>query len=159
EPTLLGAIRRHRHEIAKSSPARLLEEYYKILRAGSAENTFRHLAEVGLLEPVSHELHKGASEPLWKSLRALDAYRRRFAATPDTLTNAILLGCLLAPLGLPVSHDRDTLPKLGSLPLARRDIERLRLIHGLQRRFHDLSANPRVQRGLVHRHIFKDALT
>src|SRR5262250_1373681 len=40
EPELLGAIRRHRKEIAKSSPARMLEEYYKILRAGSAERTF-----------------------------------------------------------------------------------------------------------------------
>ena len=34
EPTLLASIRRHRHEIAKSSPPRLLEEYYKILRTG-----------------------------------------------------------------------------------------------------------------------------
>src|SRR6476660_7714784 len=36
EPTLLQAIRTHRHEIAKSALPRLLEEYYKILRAGSA---------------------------------------------------------------------------------------------------------------------------
>ena len=34
EPSLLQAIRTHRHEIAKSSLPRLLEEYYKILRAG-----------------------------------------------------------------------------------------------------------------------------
>src|SRR5438477_5394381 len=50
EPTLLQAIRTHRHEIAKSSPPRLLEEYYKILRAGAAEATFRGLADVGLLD-------------------------------------------------------------------------------------------------------------
>src|SRR6476661_9545278 len=37
ELSLLDAIRTHRHEIAKSSLPRLLEEYYKILRAGSAE--------------------------------------------------------------------------------------------------------------------------
>src|SRR6267154_2215122 len=36
EPTLLAAIRANRHEIAKSSLPRLLEEYYKILRAGSS---------------------------------------------------------------------------------------------------------------------------
>ena len=58
------------------------------------------LAEVGLLEPISAELHRGANEPLWRSLAALDAYRRRFESTPDTLTNAILLGSLLVPLGL-----------------------------------------------------------
>ena len=34
EPTLLQSIRRHRREIAKSSLPRLIEEYYKILRAG-----------------------------------------------------------------------------------------------------------------------------
>src|SRR3954454_23824230 len=50
EPMLLDAIRLHRREIAKSSQPRLLEEFYKILRAGSAERAFRGLAEVGLLE-------------------------------------------------------------------------------------------------------------
>jgi len=65
EPRLLQAIRTHRHEIAKSSAPRMLEEYYKILRAGSAAKAFRKLADVGLLEPTSHELQKGAAEPLW----------------------------------------------------------------------------------------------
>src|SRR5438552_5365098 len=37
DPQLVDSIRRHRHEIAKASPARMLEEYYKILRAGSSE--------------------------------------------------------------------------------------------------------------------------
>ena len=73
EPALLDAIRTHREEIAKSSPPRLLEEYYKILRAGSSQKAFRSLADVGLLEPISAELHKGATDPLWRSLAALDA--------------------------------------------------------------------------------------
>src|SRR5258707_7142553 len=67
EPTLLAAIRRHRHEISKSSMARLLEEYYKILMAGSSEKAFRALAGVGLLEPISKELHLGANDPLWRA--------------------------------------------------------------------------------------------
>ena len=75
DPPILDAIRALRHEIARSSPARLLEEYYKILRAGSAEKTFRGLADAGLLEPISQELHRGASDALWRSLAALDAYR------------------------------------------------------------------------------------
>jgi len=65
EPSLLAAIRTHRREISKSSMARLLEEYYKILRAGSSEKAFRGLADVGLLEPISTELHVGANDPLW----------------------------------------------------------------------------------------------
>jgi poly(A) polymerase len=173
EPTLLASIRTHRQEIAKSSAPRMLEEYYKILRAGAAEKAFRSLAAVGLLEPTSPELHAGAADPLWRSLAALDAYRRRFESTPETLTNAILMGTLLAPLGRglnsPIwttgprrrdgSADATPAPRLGNLPLARRDVERLRQIFGLQRRLHDLSANPRVQRGLAHRPIFGDALT
>jgi len=178
EPQLLDAIRRHRHEIAKSSQPRLLEEYYKILRAGSAERAFRGLADVGLLEPISAELHKGATDALWRSLAALDAYRRRFDTTPDTLTNSILLGSILVPLGIslhpgrprperrvddqPVPETRERRapgPRLGELPLARRDIERLRQIAGLQRRLRDVSASPRAQRALAHRHIFRDALT
>jgi poly(A) polymerase len=187
ESSLLAAIRTHRREISKSSMARLLEEYYKILRAGSSEKAFRGLADVGLLEPISTELHVGANDPLWRSLAALDAYRRRFDSTPETLTNAILLGSLLIPLGISLHPPRPPVvrdgagtdrgrigdgaapsnrpprhppnPRLGDLPLARRDIERLRQIIALQRRLKDLSVSPRAQRALAHRHIFRDALT
>jgi poly(A) polymerase len=182
EPSLLASIRTHRQEIAKASLPRLLEEYYKILRAGSSEKAFRQLADVGLLEPISSELHLGANDPLWRSLAALDAYRKRFASTPETLTNAILMGSLLVPLGIslhpqrteggqsgvragsestqaPVKPRRPPNPRLGDLPLARRDVERLRLIMSLQRRLKDLGASPRAQRALAHRHIFREALT
>jgi poly(A) polymerase len=174
EPRLLDAIRAHRREIVKSSPPRLLEEFYKILRAGASEKAFRALAEVGLLEPMAAELHHGAADALWRSLAELDAYRRRFGAAPDTLTNSILLGSLLVPLGIAISAQhrhrsaaedeapssrRPPGPRLGELPLARRDVERLRQITGLQRRLRDLSASPRAQRALAHRHIFREALT
>jgi poly(A) polymerase len=161
DPPILEAIRIHRHEIAKSSPPRLLEEYYKILRSGYAEKTFRALAGTGLLEPISAELHQGADEPLWRSLAAVDAYRKRFETVPDTFSNAVLLGSLLAPLGFTSMPTRrtDVVPRLGSLPLARRDVERLRQALGLQRRLGDVGAHPRAKRALTHRHIFRDALT
>lgn len=161
DPPVLDAIRRHRHEIAHSSAPRLLEEYYKILRAGSSEKTFRMLADVGLLEPISGELQRGAADPLWRSLAELDAYRRRFESTPDTLTNAILLGTLLVPLGILLGSGRqkEPVPKLGALPLARRDVERLRQILGLQRRLRDGTASPRARRALAHRSLFPEALT
>jgi poly(A) polymerase len=171
EQPIFDAIASLRHEIANSSAPRLLEEYYKILRAGSSEKTFRGLAGAGLIEPISHELHNGAGAPLWESLRNLDAYRQKFSSTPETLTNAILLGTLLAPLGLapepgraPSRYDtnsrsREPLARLGTLPLARRDLERLRQILGLQRRLRDLTASVRAQRALTHRSIFREALT
>jgi hypothetical protein len=126
------------------------------------------LAEVGLLEPVSSELHRGAADPLWRSLAELDAYRRRFESIPDTLTNAILLGTVLIPLGISVAPPRykdqegnaaASGPKLGALPLARRDVERLRQILGLQRRLRDVTASPRAQRALAQRSLFREALT
>jgi poly(A) polymerase len=179
---VLDAIHQHRHEIARSSAPRLLEEYYKILRNGSSERTFRELAKLGLIEPVSAELHHGAAESLWQSLNALDDYRRRFESAPDTLTNAILLGSLIAPLGLAPGQGRSpegrssqenrpddrhpprdgagpTGPRLGDLPLARRDIERLRQILAFQRRLRDFSASPRAKRGVSNRTIFREALT
>jgi poly(A) polymerase len=161
DPPIREAIRVHRHEIAKSSPARLLEEYYKILRSGYAEKTFRALAETGLLEPISMELHQGADDRLWRSLRAVDAYRRRFESAPDTFGNALLLGSLLAPLGFTSMPTRrtDAVPRLGALPLARRDVERLQQLLGLQRRLFDLGAHPRAKQALTHRHVFRDALT
>ena len=175
DPQSLDAIRIHRHEIARSSAPRLLEEYYKILRAGASERTFRDLARLGLLEPISEELHRGAAESLWCSLAEVDAYRQQFGSTPDTLTNAILLGSLIVPLGLmqagphdagssrqtaPEGRGRQRLvgPQLGRLPLARRDIDRLRQLLALQRRLRDFSANPRAKRALTHRSIFREAL-
>jgi poly(A) polymerase len=174
DPPILEAIRLHRHEIARSSPARLLEEYYKILRSGYSERIFRGLAEVGLLEPISAELHRAAGDPLWQSLAALDAYRSRFESVPETLTNPVLLGSLIVPGGFthqvhvrqPVREDaavapakRPAGPRLGELPLARRDVERLSQIIQLQRRLRDVNANPRAQSALAHRSIFREALT
>jgi poly(A) polymerase len=174
DPPILEAIRLHRQEIARSSPARLLEEYYKILRSGYSERIFRGLAEAGLLEPISAELHRAAGDALWQSLAALDAYRSRFESVPDTLTNPVLLGSLIVPGGFshqphvrpPVREDaagaapkRPAGPRLGELPLARRDIERLSQMLQLQRRLRDVNANPRAQSALAHRSIFREALT
>jgi poly(A) polymerase len=176
DPPVRDAIRLLRHEITNSAPPRLLEEYYKILRGGYAEKTFRALDEAGLLEAISPELHAGAGDRLWQSLAAIDAYRARFEAAPDAFTNTVLLGSLLVPLGLtaqPLRHSgtaatgvpaagrppRAPGPRLGELPLARRDVERLHQILGLQRRLHDALAHPRTRHAVVRRGIFADALT
>jgi poly(A) polymerase len=169
DPPIDEAIATTREEIARSAPARLIEEFYKLLRSGSSERAFLMLAERHLLEPISHELQTGAKPRLWQSLSALDAYRRRFDGIPDTLTNAILMGSLIVPLGhslqtlTPPTRDGDTKkePRLsmGMLPLARRDVERLRQILGLQRRLMDMTMSPRARRALMHRGPFREALT
>jgi poly(A) polymerase len=170
DPPVDDAIATHREDIVRSAPARLMEELYKLLRSGSAEQAFRMLAGRRLLEPIAPELQEGSGEPLWKSLASLDAYRRRFENIPDTLTNAVLLGSLLIPLGhtlrslspAPVADGafrKEPRLSLGLLPLARRDVERLRQVLGLQRRLLDTSLSPRARRALTHRSPFREALT
>ena len=132
---VLEAIARHRALILKASPARLLEEYFKILRSGYAEASFRALGEVRLLELVTPEL-KSPPEAVWESLAQLDRYRQRFPAAPPELTNTILIGALLVPLGaldrraavaVGAGHPRHIeRVSFGMLQVAKKDIERLR---------------------------------
>lgn len=124
DPPVVEAIRQRRHLMATASPARMIEEYYKILRSGAAERTFRGLALHGLLDPVTPELQRRAvHEPLWESLRALDTYRQRFTETPAKLTNPLLLGSLLLPIGvMPRAHEAMTDAELdGEAPEAPAD--------------------------------------
>ena len=201
---VVHAIAGHRSLMAAAAPARLIEEYYKVLRSGAAEATFRALADHRLLEPVTPELQRGAKNPkLWEALAALDAYRRKFEGAPPTLSNPILLGSILIPLGLMPrvrrSHtpsadvhepdpdvvdaedhesvtpaksadassttsrrrraDKEPIMKIGLLPIARRDTDRLRQLLALQGRLNDLESSPRAKRGLMHRGSFDEALT
>ena len=184
DPPVIDAIRAHAGEIARSAPARMIEELYKILRSGAAERAFRQLADVGLLKWIAPELLAIEGEGLWESLAALDRYRHRYESAPESLTNGILLGTLLVPRGFtgrrptrvddhrPPAHEtaserrrrerdewRDPKAALGALPLARRDVERLRQILGLQRRLLDMAASPRAKRALMSRGPFVEALT
>ena len=188
---IVDAIARHRGLMATASSARLIEEYYKILRSGYAETTFRALAEHRLLDPVTPEIQRGAkNQALWDSLTALDVYRCKFEAAPATLRNPVLLGSVLIPLGLMPRHERrpfeqvvevedndvgnriampskpkfkrppkEPILKIGMLPIARGDTERLRQLLSLQSRIADLEMSPRAKRSLMHRGPFEDGLT
>jgi poly(A) polymerase len=165
DPLVSRAIDQLGSHLRHAAPARLLEEYYKILRGGAAERVFQGLARAGLIEHISPEMEEGLAEEFFESLSRLDAYRLRFDTSPDTLTNTILLGSLLVPLGmLGPAHRRYGIaqqfyPALGRLPLPRKDVERLTHLLSLQPRLSDLDAPPRAQQSLVHRGIFRDALT
>ena len=123
-----------------------------------------------MLDPIAPVLQESAGPALWRSLAALDAYRQRFESTPDTLTNAVLLGSLLVPLGYSArtlvgqpepdgEFRREPRLSLGMLPLARRDVERLRQVLTLQRRLVDANLSPRARRALMFRGPFREALT
>ena len=181
--------------MATASPARLIEEYYKILRSGYAELTFRALAEHRLLDPVTPEIQRGAkNEALWDGLAALDAYRRKFERAPATLRNpgparhaadparpdaAAASAGHFEPArarGRRKTADgnrgrsakakpkfrrppKEPILKIGMLPIARGDTERLRQMLSLQARIADLEMSPRAKRALMHRGPFEDALT
>jgi poly(A) polymerase len=187
DPPILDAIRRNASEIARSAPARLVEEFYKILRSGASERAFRELADIGLLRWIAPELERIEGRALWNSLADLDRYRHRFDAVPESMTNAVLLGTLLVPRGFtgrrpwraelvdPAAAEVDDTPAarrrrerdewrdpkatLGMLPVPRRDVERLRQILSLQRRLTDMESSPRAKRALTHRGPFGEALT
>ena len=164
------AILRHRAAITRSAPARLLEELYKILRSGASARVFRGLAEAGLLAHIAPETNRMVSDRFWQSLGDLDAYHARFEAVPSSLTSTILLGTLVVPLGMLDVPDHSSRPprdgapeqpdvSLGDLPVARRDIERIRRIVALCRRMRDPRTSERVQRRLTFGQEFQDALT
>jgi poly(A) polymerase len=189
------AIRALRGEIVKSSPARILDEIYKILRQGESRRTFQLLHDVGLLAYIMPEADRAITEQgerLLGSLGRLDDYRNAGLATADELTNPLLLGTLLVPLGLPLRRVAGAAPRrddeepapadvidvaaemeeLGadpeervlsgtaplSMPFARRDVERLRLILAAQNRLRELHTSPKVKGLLVGKGYLGEAL-
>ena len=159
-------IARHRAEIGNASPARLVEEMYKLLRSGAAARIFKRLSRTGVLRHIAPEVNRPRSAALWRSLEALDAYRARFDEAPDTLSNAILLGSLVAPVQEidptpPRRGPRGSPPavSLGNLPVARRDVEHLRQALALQPLLEDPDLPPRKVRGILGRASLPDALT
>lgn len=162
---ILSALDTLGPHIRHAAPARLLEEYFKILRSGHAEKVFAGMARAGLVEHISPEMEEGLSEEFFISLARLDAFRGRFESAPDTLTNTILLGSLLIPLGLMEDAKRrygvsqQWYPALGRLPIPKKDVERLTHAIALQPRLMDLDAPQRAQQSLLHRSVFREALT
>ena len=92
---MLDAIPTHRHEIARSAPARLVEEFYKILRSGHAEEAFRQLRATGLLKEITPELPTARPTRSGARLPRSIGTARGSTAAPESLTNAILAGTLL----------------------------------------------------------------
>ncbi len=97
------AIRFLRGEIVRASPARLLDEFYKILRQGASRKTFEMMQEVGLLGYILPEaqivMEGPGREGFLESLERLDGHRNAGASLED-LSNPVILGSLLVPLGM-----------------------------------------------------------
>jgi poly(A) polymerase len=194
------AIRVLRGEIVKSSSARILDEFYKILRAGASQRTFQALHDHGLLAYLLPEAGRAIDRDgaaLLGSLGRLDEHRKAGLAAAEQLTNPILLGTMLVPLGVPLRRPappqrpaadepgEDGSPPAGpaddvarelaalgeaeepappgppsplSLPFARRDLDRLRLILVAQRRLGEVHRAPGVKHALAARPYFDESV-
>ncbi|MBT7264635.1 MAG: polynucleotide adenylyltransferase PcnB [Waddliaceae bacterium] len=89
-----------RDEITKSSQARLLEEFYKMLESGSSASFFRLMFDAGfldiLLPAIAKNIRSDASGSLFSYLEAADALvTQSQGPCPD---RAILASCIFFPL-------------------------------------------------------------
>lgn len=114
------ALVRCRDEIIKSSPARILEEVFRMLESGASAPFFLLMTEAGLLEllfpTLTHFLQSKYGQEVYKYLAAIDNVNQNNLKTP--LDRSILMACLLYPI-LESEIDAQYLSKTCSLILAR----------------------------------------
>lgn len=100
QPEALEALNRCRTEITKSSPARVLEELFRMLESGSSEPFFRLLAEselINILFPALKSFfEKETAEEIYAYLNAADSMNQK--GSYKTLDRAILIAALLFPI-------------------------------------------------------------
>ncbi len=89
-----------RHDILKSSQARILEEILRMLHCGCSEKFFRLMSEYGLLELLLPEIGKFVKDPegeeVFNLLRELDHLILKLPSVQ--IDRAILVSCLLFPI-------------------------------------------------------------
>jgi len=179
EDTAYEAILKHRGEIAKCAPPRVLEEIYRLLREGAGHSALRKLEETGVLGVLMPTFARRLVEDpeerivLGRTLGVLDEH----VADGLSPSNALVLGVMLAPFCADILYDDDDtrsfdlngleariVPLLADVRPSRRDSETLRQIFIAQRRL----LPPKNRRGprrsggrtasLVRREWFNDAL-
>jgi poly(A) polymerase len=141
-------VLRHRGEIAKCAPARVVEEIYRLLRGGEARRSLEFLEATGVLDVLAPPLaeriayDEEARAELYRAATMLDVY----VARGNTPSNALLLGVLTAPLAADILYVPDDgrdpsgplLDRVGDILMAvrasRRDAEIVRQLLVAQRR-------------------------
>jgi poly(A) polymerase len=100
DPEALSAMQECLEEIKKSSPARVLEEIFRMLESGAAEPFFKLMLEHKLLDLLFPQLAQAfrseMGETLFKYLNAADAMNTK--GRYQKLDRAVLTSCLIFPL-------------------------------------------------------------
>lgn len=167
EAELKDAMRRHAPLVVECSPARLVEEFLKILRSGAAARSMEMLLEVGVLEVLLPKLANKVgdtadSTDFWKYLRRLDD---KFHIG-DHVGDGTMVTTLIYPMCSGVlDEDGDVARKLeellaellGPMKFTKRHLTQVRQIFLAQRRIR-FGPKSRRSRRLLQREYAADAL-
>ncbi|MDR1519624.1 MAG: polynucleotide adenylyltransferase PcnB [Planctomycetota bacterium] len=177
-PGTAEALRRHGQELAKASPARLLEEIFRLFAFSSGEKAVRLLGSTGLLQVILPEVAASLEgerdgsgrRTLWDRLEFLD---RGDTVMPEATPALIFSALLLDPLKqyLRRDWDDDNFPRLRFekihsflQPLAqrlrfpRKLVDRIVHIYLSQSRLASPDAKPGSLAGFVTQESFHEAL-
>lgn len=107
EDTAIAALYKCRQEIVKSSPARVLEEIFRMLESGASESFFRLLTEselIKILFPLFESyLHTEMGETIYAYLKAADSINQE---KDRILNRSLLTSCLVYPILHQEIHQR-----------------------------------------------------
>ncbi|MCC5831831.1 MAG: polynucleotide adenylyltransferase PcnB [Chlamydiales bacterium] len=117
DPRALEALKRCRKEIIKSSPARVLEEIFRMLESGASEPFFRLLVESKFLEilfpPLNVYFHQPIGELLYSYLKAADSMNTQ--GRYQALDRAVLTAALIYPILEQEIGRREKIPNIGEV--------------------------------------------
>lgn len=123
DPEAEQAIHACRHEIVKSSPARILEEIFRMLESGYSNLFFRLMAQYGLLgilfPALTQFLHTPKGKLVFHYLACAD--QLHLHKGKNVLDRSVLIACLLFPIlekELELQYlSRKSIPHIGEITL------------------------------------------
>lgn len=100
EDETIQALGQCKNEIMKSSPARILEEFFRMLESGAASAFFHQMSEYGLLDllfpHLAQFLKTEIGKEIYQYLDAADRINQHFG--PASLERSVLASCLVFPM-------------------------------------------------------------
>ncbi|MHC4952428.1 MAG: polynucleotide adenylyltransferase PcnB [Planctomycetota bacterium] len=167
DEALTAAIRATAEDLSKTSPARVLEEFYKLLSGHGSARAFALLEEWGCLKVLLPEIAPLPAE----FFEALERMEQESGGARNGISQGLMMAVLLAPLAVramqqqPVRSDHEAEVRIGDalrpvvvrMSVARKDSTIARQCLGAQIRFLDPPSR-RGSRRFCFRPYFADAL-
>jgi poly(A) polymerase len=186
EENTLAAMRRHVGEISRCAPARIQEEFVRLLTSGQAKSAFSLCLDLGILDALMPELVEGlkmdlevkTSEPgqtvpgvspaarwtYWQSLLgALDAVVGKEADVPSAVAFSLLLLPGYMAIEKSTQNERNWIDKLcvtwaERVRLTRHDQDRIRLLLSTVHLFQNEKNEQKSVQHVVRKPWFREAL-